>query len=185
MGYGPRVLNATGPNAEGDKSFSEFVYNDTSGSLTIGMPVYADVTDAAEWNANNATTKLTPAVGATGGNVVLGANANAGANITCVGVFQPSSPNSKPNKGDVIRVQTFGRAIVSAAAKAAGTAVTVGAKLIADASQDSCLAGAAVVDKTIATALATGAAVAAGASIIAVPGGGTTTALVNAFVKLA
>lgn len=185
MGYGNRAFASSGAFQEGDKDFKQFVYNGTSGALTIGMPVYVDCTDAAEFNNLNSTTQLSPAVAASGGKVVLGSDTNA-ANLYCVGVYQPNNPADAPNKGDAIRVLTKGRGLVSAAAKTAGTAVLVGDLLITDATQASGLSGhnTYTAGAVFAQALATGTAVAKGNSIIAVPGSGTTTALINAYVRI-
>lgn len=179
MPFGNRVSLLT----EGDKSFAFFQYNDASGSLTLGMPVYIDVTDAAEFNALYAGTKLSPAAAQTNGKVVLGANANA-VNLVFAGIFQPDDFNEAPAKGATIKVLIRGRGLVSAAAKTAGTAVLVGDLLITDSTQDSLLSGhdTYTVGKTVAVALATATAVASGASIIAVPGAGTTTEVINAYV---
>jgi hypothetical protein len=178
------INNSTGPGAKSEQLTAQFVYNDTSGLLSIGMPVYKDVTDSGEFNAIFTTTALSSG-GATGGRVVLGTNALA-ANLVCVGIYQPLNFSDKPNNGDTIRVLVFGLGVFSAAAKAAGTAVLVGDILIADSSQSSCLSGhnTYTLGKTIGVATATGTSLATGSSIIAVPGSGTTTALVNGFVKL-
>lgn len=187
--YGSRLGVMTGDNPEGSKLFGDFVYNDASLSLTIGMPLYVDVTDAAEQNDGRvlATTKLsTPAVAASGGKVVLGTNANAG---VFIGVFQPDNPNSKPNKGDGIKVCAVGRCLVSAAAKSGGTSVKVNDALITDASQTSLLSGGQVIPGTGLPTTYAGQAVATTTHqaptnvIIAVPGSGTTTALVNGYVR--
>jgi hypothetical protein len=187
-GFGPRGIDpASSQLAFGDKHYFEFTYNDTSGSLSIGMPLFVDVTDAAEWNNAYSTTALSPAVGKSGGKVLLSTNANA-QNSFYVGVFAPDDQNigQLPNKGDVIRVMFFGRTPVSAAAKAAGTAVLVGDILITDTTQTSLLSGhnTYTAGKTAGIALATGTAVANGNSIIAVPGAGTTTAVINGFVRV-
>jgi hypothetical protein len=184
MPYGTRVfMPGPGPSAEGDKEFIYRVYNDTSNDLTNGMPVYDDVTDAAEFNGNLAATAISPAIPNTGGNCVLGTNANAG---PVIGVYQPENPNELPAKGATIRILVRGRGVVSAVAAAAGTAVLVGDYLIANSTYTSAESGhvTAVLGKTIGVALATGTAVASGNSIIAVPGSGTTVGLVNATITL-
>jgi hypothetical protein len=187
-GYGPRGIGAvSGQMAAGDKHLFEFQYNDTSGSLSIGMPLFVDVTDAAEWNNLWTTTALSPAAGATGGKVLLSTNSNA-TNSYYVGIFAPDDQNVGllPAKGDVVRVAFFGRFPVSVAAKASGTAVLVGDILITDTTQTSLLSGhnTYTAGKTAAIALATSTAVATTNSIVAVPGSGTTTAVINGFVRV-
>lgn len=178
-----RVFVGTGSGAEGDKLFAYFIYNDVSGSLTNGIPVYADIRDAAEYNNLNTTTKLSPAVAATGGKVMLGTSLpGGGANLTVVGVYQPVNPGDKPNNGDVIRCLVFGRGVVSAQSPAAGAAGNVGSKLVATAAVVQAVPGAAVVDQTIGTILATGTNIAYGNTIFAAAS--ATATLVNAFVKL-
>lgn len=186
MAYGERVFLSNGAYAEGDKLFTYGIYNDTTGNLTMGMPLYKDCTDAAEWNNRYSTTALSPAVQATGGNMVLGTNA-AATNLFCVGVYQPQNPQDKPSKGDAIRIQIWGAALISACAKASGTAVKVGDILITDSSQTSVLSGhnTYTVGAVVGYALATGTLVASGNTIIAVPGSSATTQVINGFVKLA
>jgi len=172
--------------AENDMHYTEYEYNDVSGSLTVGMPVYVDMRDSGEWNNAYSGTALT-GVGRTGGRVVLGTtSAGTGTNLVCVGIYAPSNINDKPNQYDVIRVCDRGRCLISAAAKASGTAVLVGDVLIADNTQTSVLSG--HVTRTagviVGYATATLTATAVGNSIIAVPGSGTTTQLINGFVAL-
>lgn len=183
------VPNANaGTQAENDKHFTEYVYNDVSGSLTIGMPVYLDVRDAAEWNNAYSGTALTSGLGATGGRVVLGATAaGTGANLVCVGVYQPNNINEAPNKFEVIRVLDRGRGLVQVTAKTAGTAVLVGDVLINDTTPgNNLLSGhnTRTAGNIVGYAVATSAAVASGNSIVAVPGSGATTQLINGFVCL-
>jgi hypothetical protein len=182
MPYGQRTFNPSGSSAEGDKFFGEFVYDDVSGNLTIGKPVYAEVLDAAEYNNLNSSTALTPATSPTGGKVVLGTNAAAGANLTCVGVYQPGNPGDKPNKGDSIRVLINGRGIVSAQSPAAGAAGTVGGTLIASAAVTDAVPGARAAGITIGTLLATKTFVTAGVQIFAAAS--ATATLCNAYVSL-
>jgi hypothetical protein len=192
FGYGPRGIDgsagiAGSQLAFGDVMMSEYVYNDTSSSLTVGMPLYVDVTDAAEWNVLYSTTALSPAGKRTGGNVVLGTNANAGSNLTCVGFFYPNDNlGGAPKKGDTVRVVWLGRCLASAIAAAAGTAVLVGDVLLATATYTSALSGhnTPVTNKTLGLALATGTAVANTNAIIAVPGSSTTVAVINAFARM-
>lgn len=182
-----RVLG-TGSVAESDELYGEYQYNDASGSLTIGKPLFVDVTDAAEFNTISTSTALS--AGAlngirTCGNVVLSTNANAG---RFVGVYQPNSASEKPNKGDVIRVLIHGRGIASVQSPAAGNAGNVGTDIVASiAVTDLVPAAAAGGPATALPAgfagqiLATLAAVAIGNN--AVPAAGAVAKLVNAFIK--
>lgn len=179
--FGPRAFSPGGALAEGDKFYIMCVFNGAAGALTIGKPVYADVTDAAEFNTKNTTTALSPAIPPTGGKVVLGTNANAGANLTCIGVFQPENASYIPNPGDPIRVLCYGRGVVSAQSPAAGAACNVGSKLVASAAVTDAVPGAAAAGQTIGTALATGTHVAAGNQILAAASAVAT--LINAFVN--
>jgi len=184
MPFGERVFVGTGSGAEGDKFFWQYIYNDVTGSLTNGMPLYADVRDAAEYNNLNTNTKLAPAAAATGGRVVLGTTAaGVGTNATCVGVYQPVNPGDKPANGDSIRVLMFGRGVVAAQSPAAGAAGLVGSKLIASTAVVQAVPSAApVLDLTIGTILATATFLANGNAIFAAAS--ATPTLVNAFVKL-
>lgn len=184
MPFGERVFVGTGAGAEGDKFIAQFIYNDASGALTIGMPLYADVRDAAEYNNLNSTTKLTGTVAPTGGRVVLGTTAaGVGTNPIPVGVYQPLNSNDKPANGDSVRVVMYGRAIVSAQSPAAGAAGTVGSALIASTAVVQAVPAAApVVGTTIGYIIATGTAVANTNQIFAAAS--ATATLINAFIKL-
>jgi len=174
--------------AENDTHYTEYVYNDVSGSLTVGMPVFIDVRDAGEWNNRYSGTALTTTTGATGGRVVLGTTAaGTGSNLICVGVFAPTNLQEKPNQYDVIRVCDRGRTLVSAVSKASGTAVLVGDVLIVDTTPGVNLVSGhntRTTGITVAYAVATSAALASGSTIISVPGSGSTVALVNAHVQI-
>lgn len=126
MGFEKRVLG-TGTVAEADEHFTEYQYDDASGSLTIGKPLFVNVTDAGEYNTLNATTAITGGVRSCG-KVVLSTNANAG---RYVGVYAPTSPSDKPNKGDIVRVCDRGPCIASVQSPAAGNAGNVGTDLVA------------------------------------------------------
>jgi hypothetical protein len=180
MPYGMRGFTPSGTGAEGDKFFAEFVYNDTSGALSYGQPVYVDTTDAAEFN-NLGTTAFTAATKPTGGNVVLGTNANAGANLTCVGVFQPTNPGELPVKGDPIRVLMYGRGVASVQSPAAGAAGNVGSAIIASAAVKDAVPGARAAGLIIGIILATRGVVTVGTQVIAAAS--ATSTLVNAFVN--
>ena len=196
MGSEPRGIDP-GPNAPGggsavlafnDAHFTEYVYGDTTGTLLAGMPVFCYTLDAAEYNKNLTNTALSPTAPNSGGIVVCATNA-AATNLVCVGIYWPESgnANAQPVHGDVIRVFDRGIVPVLANAKASGTAVLVGDILIVDSTPGNyALSGhnTFTTGRTIGQALATGTAITAGASIIAVPGSGNTTGLVNARVKL-
>lgn len=137
MPWGPRVAETSLNIAEGDKLYVFGQYNGPSGQLTMGMPLYKDVSDSAEYNAINTTTKLTAFSGGfptnftatnppqTAGRVTLStiatsgitpggsANINAGAISTgsipvFVGAYSPTNPTDRPSTGDVVRITRFG-----------------------------------------------------------------------------
>lgn len=182
MPIGPRVSSPNSGNAQfGDSLVGFFQYADTSGSLTNGMPVYLNVTDAAQFNSLFASTSTNTICSP--GKVILATNVAVGPNPTCVGVYQPINPGEKPVNGALIRVIVYGYGIVSTVVPAGGTSVTVGSKLISTTTNQAEV-GVATTDKTIGTVLATGTALTVGATITAVPGSGSTVTLVNAFIKL-
>lgn len=179
----PRVLG-TGTVAEGDKLYAEVQYNDASGSLTIGKPLFVDVTDSAEYNSRNASTAVTNGT-PTNRKAVLSTNGNAG---RFLGVYAPLSPSDKPNKGDIVRILVWGDGIVSAQSPAAGNAGNVGVDLVASTAVTDLVPAAAAGGP--ATALpagfagqltATGSHTAIGATIFA--SASATATLCNAFVK--
>lgn len=180
-----RVLG-TGTVAEADQHYTEYQYNDTSGSLTVGKPLFVDVTDAGEFNAVNSNTALSPAVNRSNGKVVLSTNANAG---RFVGIFAPLSPSDKPNKGDIIRVCDRGITIVSAQSPAAGNAGNVGVDLVASTAVTDLVPAAAAGGPATALPsgfagqlLATGSHTAIGNTIFAAAS--ATATLCNAFVQV-
>lgn len=199
MGFEERVVDP-GPNstqggsnatAANDIHLDYYLYSGTTGSLTYGMPVFRDVTDAAEYN-NSANSRAIPATvlspnkPATCGNVVTATDSTA-TNLVCVGIFYSDDVNSVPVKGTVIRVCDRGIVPVLASAKTGGTSVKVGDILIVDATPGTAAlsnGNTFVTGRTIGQAVATGTAQTSGASIIAVPGSGATTQLINASVKL-
>lgn len=185
MPYGMRGLpSVSGPTAEGDKLFGQYVYNDTSAALSYGQPVYVDTTDAAEFNSKNATTALSPAKANTGGNVLLGTNANAGSagNLVCVGVFQPDNPGELPSKGDAIRVLMFGRGVASVQSPGGGAAGNVGTPIVGSQAVKDAVPGARATGLTIGIILATGTHVTVASTVVAAAGAVST--LVNAFIDL-
>lgn len=142
-------------------------------TLTKGGVVCLDVTQLA---GNWQTTPLADYV-------VLPSNANAGIPF---GVYQgaPITNSTGASATYKLAVVREGTCQVNAQSKVAGVAVTVGASLILDGTTDFPIAGAAALNLTIGQALATGAATAKAASIIAIPGAGSTQALVTAHVLL-
>jgi hypothetical protein len=183
MPWGNRSFaGVPGPTAEGDKWFWDYVYDDTSGALSLGMPLYVEVTDAAEFNTDPTTGLSTVGIKNTGGNVVLGTNAAAGANLVCVGLFQPTNRNSLPNKGDSVRVLAWGRGIVSAQSPGGGAAGLVGSNLIASAAVKQAVPGARASGVNIGILLATGAVVTTGSQLFAAASAAAN--LYNCFVAL-
>lgn len=182
-----RVLG-TGTVAEADQIYGEFQYNDTSGNLTNGKPLFVDVTDAGEFNTVNGNTALS--AGSFNGIrtnkcVVLSNNANAG---RFVGVYQPNNPAIAPNKGDVVRVLIHGPGVVSAQSPAAGNAGNVGVDLVASTAVTDLVPAAAAGGPATALPagfagqlLATGSHTTIGSTIFAAAS--ATATLCNAFVK--
>lgn len=182
MPYGERVFNGSGDRAEGDKLFETSVWGGASGTLTIGMPVFKDLTDAAEWNTKLAATAVTPAIPRTGGKVVLANSANTNV-FAFVGFYQPENPGEKPNQGDPIRVLTYGEGVVSAISETGNAnPLKVGDVLVAKAATTSASTAAQAPSARISLAvvLATAAANAVGSQITAAAANVAT--LVNAFV---
>jgi hypothetical protein len=195
MGYEKRGIDPGPPNgsnqqAENDDHYSEYVYNDTSGGLSIGMPLYKDVTDSGEFNASNnkyatlATFKTAGVVTRSGGTVVLGTNASAGANLTCVGLYQPENPSELPVNGQVVRVLDRGSGVVSAQSPAGGAAGTVGGSMIASAAVKQAVPGARSTGLNIGIFTATRASVTPAAALAGLTAASATVTLVNCFVAL-
>lgn len=141
-----------------------------SGTLLTGQPLCRDVTQIPS---------------SAGADIcVLPNNANAG---TCIGVYQGpniTNPSSTATLVVDIEVITDGWGVVLAGAATAGVAVTVGGALVVASSQSVALQSASPTFQTyIGQAVATGAVTAKGATIIAVPGSGITTQLVNAQIN--
>ena len=165
---------ATGFGAFGESWYMYAVYNDVTGSLTNGMPVVLDVTDAAEFNTIFTTTALVSGGNfnlPSGGKVVLATNANGGASPQCVGIFQPSTPSGAPANGDIIRILVYGYGQVAVTG-----ATTVGANLVFTTGSVYASTGAAASKTNIGTVLASRGAVAVGAAP-------SVTGLVNVFVN--
>jgi hypothetical protein len=176
--------------AEGDKLFGWAIYGDVTGSLTLGMPLYVDIRDAAEFNIQLTSTAVSSASAnyqtATAGKVVLGTtSAGTGSNLTCIGIYAPvQGYGYKPANGEVVRVLIQGRGVVAVCAKSGGTAVTVGAKILVSSSTLQAICGSAAASQVIGTILATTSFVASTNQIAAVPGSGQTNVLANAYVCL-
>jgi hypothetical protein len=187
MPYGERVLNASGDRAEGDKLFGQYVYNDTSALLSIGLGLFVDLRDAAEFNAKLAATAISPAIVRTGGNVCRAETAaGTGPNIVTAAVYAPENPGDLPSIGDIVRGLMYGRGIVSTIVYNAGTAMLVGDVLKVDTTPTSSFASGhntPVLNQTVGMVLATKTLVASQGSIQAT-GAGTKINLANAFVRL-
>jgi len=171
-------INTTGPGAKSDQLTASFQWADLTNAVQQGQPVYVNLCDAGPLNAGPYSTTTVATSANTGGTVLCGTNVSAGQILgSYVGTATVAA-------SAVIQVARFGLYPVLAAAKASGTAVTVGSYLIADTTQTACLASATIVaGKTLGQVVATGNAVQSGASIIAVPGSGTTTKLVNCMIN--
>jgi hypothetical protein len=183
MPFGPRVINASGDRAEGDKLFEQSTSNVAAGSLTYGMPLSKDLTDAAEFNAKLAATALNPAAVRTGGKLVLPTSANTNVN-SFAAIYQPENPSDRPAPGDIIRCLVYGEGIVSAISETAnGNALKVGDVLVVKATQTSLSTAAQtpVARQSVAVVCATGAALTVGAQIAAA--GSNVATLVNAFTS--
>jgi len=197
MGYERRGIDPGPPNgsaqlAENDAHFTEYVYNDTTGLLLFGEPVYKDMTDAGEFNSsNNAYASLLTYQTSgsntvrTGGRIVTGTNANAGSagNEVCVGIYQPLNPAESPVIGQVIRVLDRGCGVISAQSPAAGSAGVVGGTLISSVAVRDAVPGARSSGLNIGVLLATRTFVAVGSQIFAAASAART--LCNAFIALA
>lgn len=115
--------------------------------------------------------------------VVLPSSGNAGIPIA---VYQ--GPAFTNNTGAAatydVEAQTWGWGIVSAEAKTGGTAVKVGDTLILNGTDNAPISGSAALNVTIGQVLATGGVTAKGATVITVPGSGSTVQAVNAYINL-
>lgn len=132
MPWGPRVGNPSPVQAEGDKLYVYGQYNDISGNLVGYMPVYKDMSDAAEWNVENPVTAITVGTNSnviqfgqnqkqSAGRVVTATNFNSGfvssGDVPAfVGVYNPEVPGTRPSTGDMIRIQRFGATPVAISA---------------------------------------------------------------------
>ncbi len=100
------------------------------------------------------------------------------------GVYQGATITNSTgaSKTYTIQVRRSGYGVVNATAVTAGTAVNVGSNLIVSSAQIPAIAGTAAPFVTVGVALATGTSVAPGTALIPVPGSGSTTVLVNAYI---
>ena len=150
-------------------------------SLPQGSIAYRDVTQLVGIAGQVGTS----ATSTESDQVVLGSSANAG---RLYGVYQ--GPTITNNSG-ATQVYTLlwrktGAGVLYATAKNGGTAVTVGANMIGEPTTDQyAVVGAFATGKEIGMAIATGAVVAPGGSIIVVPGSGQTNALINCDIAVA
>ncbi len=147
-------------------------------SLLTGQTVIRDVTQIS-----GAPGEVGTSAQASNSDIVVVPVAGTGANAPAFGVYQGPAITNNTGAAQtytlLFRRQGYG--VVLASAKLAGVAVKVGDSLITESGTDSLvISGAAVLNKTVGTAMATGAVTAYGASIIAVPGSGATTTLINA-----
>ena len=190
----PTGFVASGPWAYSDKTFQTFSWADANTPATVGMPCYINFVNAAEFVSIFSTTAIAASANLAGlQQVVSGTNINAG---VCIGVYQPVNLTDTALASSSIRVQTSGPGLVLATAKASGTPVTVDAVLISDTTQTGLLAGSATTNKTVGMVTANGqsynssgaaqntAAINGGASVIAVPGSGNTSKVINAYIHL-
>lgn len=196
MPWGPRITETSNRLAEGDKLYFSAEYNDTSGSLTAFMPVYKDLSEAAEYNNINNATQVTVGPLAklqSAGRVVTGSNNNASAKATgslplCVGIYSPTNAADVPSIGDVIRVMRIGSTPVQISS---GQNPHVGDFIIGDWSQNLALTmtpsnGAGLqpsVGNIIGRVLGTAGQISAGQAISPVPSG-KLGFLVNGYVDL-
>jgi hypothetical protein len=192
--YGERIFNPSGDRAEGDKLFEQSVFWGTSGTLTIGMPVMKDLTDAAEFNTKLSLTALTgsptsfptpPGIIRTGGRVVLATNANTTVN-GIVGIYAPENPAELPNQGDPIRILVYGEGIVRAISQTGNAnALAVGGLLGVLATQTAAIAlgTTAALRQTIGIILATGSVSTVGSTLTGGTAAANAAILLNAFVN--
>ena len=166
--------------------FEQSVFNGVSGTLSIGMPLFKDVTDAADFNSKIAQTALvtTPPTPRTGGRVVLATSANTTVGAFA-GLYAPENPGDRPNQGDTVRVCIYGEAIASAISLATQPAITIGSLLGIATNTTSCIAlGATPAPRVVVgVVLATGTGLTNGSTPA---GGGAALAvaiLVNCFVS--
>lgn len=174
---------AKSPNRTMDGPYASWATEDdfvwftipTGGTLNQGQPVALDVTQLGP-NANPAQSEYTVP------------NSNANSSQDCLGCYQGANivnPSGTVTLRVLIQVRQSGYGVVYAGAVTAGVAVTVGGQLVLDATHDYAVQSAAaqITGPVVGIALATGAVVAKGATIIAVPGSGATTLLVNAYIQ--
>jgi hypothetical protein len=190
------VPSLSSMTAEGDKLYSWAIYNDTSGALSLGIPLYIDTSDAGEWNVQfGGSTGTALASGSvnykiqTAGKVVLSTNIAASGSPCCVGTYAPEQGfGYKPQKGEKIRILTWGRGVVSVAVKGSGgQVISVGGRLIVSttgAATTSAIQGSATTALNIGTVLATSSYLTYNTTVVAAPGGtNIAVAYVNAFVN--
>lgn len=171
--------NCTGPNASGE-------YFDVACILTLannatcaqGQVLCVDVT---------AKVGRSPVESANSGladQVVLPSAASAG---PIFGVYQGAAFTNSTGATQtyIIEARQEGAGVVSAESKTAGAAVNVGSALILNGTDAFPIAGTAALGVKVGTATATGAVTAKGSAIIAIPGSGTTVAVINAYIQIA
>lgn len=170
--------NLTGPNASGEYGYLACVLTlANAATLLQGQVVCIDVTQKVG---------RSPAETANSGQgdmVVLPSSGNAG---LAFGVYQgaPFTNSTGASATYEITVLADGAGVVSAQAKAAGTAVKVGDTLILNGTDNAPISGSAALNVSIGQVTATGAVTAKAASIITVPGSGATVQMVNCYISI-
>lgn len=183
LGVDLTLHSSKSPNRTVDGPFASWTTKDDfvwftipiSGTLNQGQPVVIDVT------------QLGPNAAAAQSEYCL-PNSNANSTQLCYGCYQGAAivnPSASVAKKVLIEVRQQGYGVVYAGAIAAGVAVTVGGALSLDATHDFAVQTAAAVagGAMVGYALATGSTTAKGGSLIAVPGSGSTTLLINALIQ--
>ena len=179
-------LHASGkfPNRTMDGPFASWATQDEScfytipisGTLNQGQPVVIDPTSLGPNTATGAVAEQCLP------------NSNANSSQLCFGCYQGANivnPSGTVVKKVLINIRQLGYGVIYAGSVAAGTAVTVGGYLALDTTHDFAVQSGSrgVLGTEVGIALATGAVVTKGATLIAVPGSGTSTLLINGFIQ--
>ena len=171
--------NVTGPNASGEYFDVGCVLSLANGATCAqGQVLCVDVTKKV------GQSPVETANSGFADQVVLPSSGNAG---PVYGVYQGAAftNNTGSTQNYIIDVRQEGAGVVSAEAKTAGTAVTVGGALILNGTDAFPIQGSAALGVRVGYATATGAVSTKGATIIAVPGSGTTVTVINAYIQIA
>jgi len=187
--YQPRMLQTSGPGAFSATQYIEGFFSG-AGTMAFGQPVCVDTTEAGE--DNSIYTKAGGITAGTYNNLpTCGAfcrstNSLAGPNLLCVGIYQPLNTNGSstattaPNFS-IIRIQIFGRGVVSAQSPAGGSAGKTDGIIIASATVADAVPGAASYGLTIGILLATGAVITTNTQLFAAAG--AVQGFYNAFIR--